>query len=253
MKNPIVIIGIGEMAGVFARGLLRTGYPLFPVTRNMNIEQAATETPQPQAVLITVAEKDIQTTLASIPAVWQDKLILIQNELLPRDWQSLPIKNPTVISVWFEKKPGTGPTVLIPSPIYGPHAELLSCALESIGIATEILHTSGQLLYELVRKNLYILTTNIAGIKTGGTVKDLWEQHEALARCVAKEILAIQEFLTGSTFDFELLIKDMLIAFDGDPNHSCKGRSAPARLARALQIAKEAGIATPQLTAIASI
>jgi len=34
-----------------------------------------------------------------------------------------------------------------------------------------------ELLYELVRKNLYILTINIAGLKTGGTVGELWGKH----------------------------------------------------------------------------
>jgi len=43
----------------------------------------------------------------------------------------------------------------------------------------------------------------------------------------------------------------MLQAFDGDPDHGCMGRSAPARLARALQQANEAGLAVPKLRQIA--
>ncbi len=52
MKSPVIIIGIGEMGGVFARGFVQ----------------------------------------------------------------------PTVISVWFEKKKGRDVKVLIPSPAYGPAA-----------------------------------------------------------------------------------------------------------------------------------
>ena len=33
MKSPVVLIGIGEMGAVFARGFLRAGYPVYPVTR----------------------------------------------------------------------------------------------------------------------------------------------------------------------------------------------------------------------------
>jgi hypothetical protein len=39
--------------------------------------------------------------LIGIPSVWRDRLVLLQNELLPRDWQAQRIPNPTVISVWF--------------------------------------------------------------------------------------------------------------------------------------------------------
>jgi len=33
MKQPI---GIGELAGVFARAFLRCGYPVYPITRDKN-------------------------------------------------------------------------------------------------------------------------------------------------------------------------------------------------------------------------
>ena len=40
-------------------------------------------------------------------------------------------------------------------------------------------------------------------------------------------------------------------AFDGDPQHQCMGRSAPARLQRALEHAERLSIETPMLNAIA--
>jgi prephenate dehydrogenase len=30
MNQTVVIIGIGEMGGVFAKGFLRSGYPVYP-------------------------------------------------------------------------------------------------------------------------------------------------------------------------------------------------------------------------------
>jgi hypothetical protein len=42
----------------------------------------------------------------------------------------------------------------------------------------------------------------------------------------------------------------MLQAFDGDPEHKCMGRSAPARLQRALELADDASLAVPHLRKI---
>ncbi len=251
MKEPVVVIGIGELGAVFARGLLRLGHPVHPITRDMDMAAEAVALPSPLMVLLAVAEKDLHATLSAIPKPWQDRLALLQNELLPRDWEQAKLPQPTVISIWFEKKKGQDSKVLIPSPAFGTHAKLLSDALEGIGIATRVVVTADELLFELVRKNVYIVTTNIAGLVVGGTVAELWRDHEALAREVALEVIDIQEQLTGKHFDTEALITGMLEAFDGDPQHGCMGRSAPARLRRALEEADASGLTVPKLREIA--
>jgi ketopantoate reductase len=247
MKKPVVIIGIGEIGGVFARGLLRSGYPVLPVNRSDDINQIAKQTPDPEAVLLTVAEKDLHPALERIPQAWRDRLCLVQNELLPRDWEQYDIKTPTVISVWFEKKPGMDAKPVVASPVFGPHADLLCEALNALSIPIEKLDSEDALLFELVRKNLYILTTNIAGLVAGGNVSELWQNHRTLAIEVAEDVLQLQAWLTGKKLDSKGLITAMLVAFDGDPEHGCTGRSAPARLQRALQLADEAGLEVPTL------
>jgi len=251
INKSVVIIGMGEMAGVFARGFLRSGYPVMPVTRDMNIQEVAKEIPEPELVLIAVAEADVQNVLINTPAPWKDSLVLLQNELLPNDWQQHQL-NPTVISVWFEKKKGQDYKVLIPSPAYGKKASLLVNTLASIDITARELSSADELLFELVVKNVYILTTNIAGLKVAGTVSELWAKHQDLARAVAGEIIQLQSKLSGQTFDNELLIEAMLVAFEGDPDHNCMGRSAPARLERALLLGNEYQLALPVLTEIES-
>lgn len=251
MKEPIVVIGIGELGAVFARGLLRLGHPVYPINRDMKMAAEAEALPAPLMVLVAVAEADLSATLSALPDPWRDRIALLQNELLPRDWEQAGVEKPTVISVWFEKKKGQDSKVLIPSPIFGPHAKLLSDALEGLGIATRVVATAEEMLFELVRKNLYILTTNIAGLVVGGTVAELWHDQEALARKVALEVIDIQEQLTGKHFDNQALITAMLEAFNGDPQHGCMGRSAPARLRRALEEADSAGLAVPTLREIA--
>ena len=249
-KRPVILIGAGEMGGVFARGLLRAGYPIHPVNRNDSIEACANAIPDPAFVVVGVAEGDLHPLLKEIPTAWRDRLVLLQNELLPRDWQQHGLENPTVISVWFEKKKGMDFKVIIPSPVFGPYAETIARALATLEISTKVLTTPAELLQELVLKNVYILTTNIAGLKTGGNVGELWDQHQPLARTIAYEVIDLQQWLTGETLNREALVDGMVEAFDGDLNHNCMGRSAPARLQRALQLADEAEIELPTMRKI---
>lgn len=251
MKDPVVIIGIGEIGTVFARGFLRTGHPVYPVTREMDLHEAASTIPEPCVVLVAVGEKDLATILATVPEPWRSNIALIQNELLPQDWQAQNIPTPTVISVWFEKKKGQDVKIVVPSPIYGAHAGLLSSALTALSIPHTLLDNPEQLLFELVRKNFYILTSNIAGLRTGGTVGELWRDHREVAEAVLTDIHLLQEALTGQKLDKAALTDAMVLAFEGDPEHKCMGRSAPARLQRALNIAAEKQVAVPNLKAIA--
>lgn len=250
MNDPIVIVGVGEMAGVFSRGFLKLGYPVFPVTRNMEMAKVAKALVAPELVLIAVGEADLHPVLEKVPEQWRDRLVLLQNELLPRDWQSHNIDHPSVIAVWFEKKKGQDYKVLIPSPVYGPAAGLIEQALESLDIPVWELGSDDEMLFELVRKNIYILTTNIAGMEVGGTVDQLWNVHQALATEVANEIMDIQFRLIDRELDREKLIAGMVEAIEGDLEHNCMGRSAPARLARAIQHADQFGLKVPKLRAI---
>ena len=250
MKAPVVVIGLGEMGGVFSRGLLRAGHPIFPVLRDSDLGTAVAAVPEPRLVVVAVAEGDLHPLLEDLPVAWRERLVLLQNELLPRDWQAHGLTDPTVIAVWFEKKKGMDHKVIISSPAFGPGAALLEEALGHLDIPVQVLADEEELLYELVRKNVYILTTNIAGLVTGGTVGELWAEHQELAREVAGEVTDIQTALTGTEFDRERLIQGMLTAFDGDPEHKCTGRSAPARLERALTHADEFGLGVPKLREI---
>lgn len=252
MKSPIVVIGIGEMGSVFARGFLRTGHPVYPVTRDTDLAAIAKRLPSPELVLVAVAENTLHTVLEQMPAAWHSRLALLQNELLPGDWQQYGYTNPTIISVWFEKKKGQDVKILIPSPVYGPGAEQLKASLGSLDIPARLLADEDALLFELVVKNVYIITTNCAGLITEGSVSELWTNHRELAEAVAHEVIQIQEALTGQSFAADKLIAGMLEAFEGDPDHRCMGRSAPARLARALQQADAAGLAVPRLREIAT-
>lgn len=248
MPEPVVVVGVGEMGGVFARGFLRIGHPVVPVLRDSNIDALAAAYAHPELVLVAVAESDLPSTLADMPDSWRTKMVLLQNEMLPRDFE--PLSNPTIISVWFEKKKGQDVRPIIPSPVFGPKAEVIQTALAALDIPVIVLEDANQLEFELVVKNLYILTTNIAGIRTGGTVGLLWQDHEAFTRDVADNVIDLQEGLTGHTYDRSVLLTAMLAAFAGDTDHKCMGRSAPARLKRALEFADKLQLEVPVLREI---
>ena len=86
------------------------------------------------------------------------------------------------------------------------------------------------------------MTVNIAGLKVGGTVGELWEKHQEFARAVADDVMDIQFRLCEQNLDRAKLIAAMVNAFNGDLDHKCMGRSAPARLARAISQADEYGL-----------
>ena len=241
---------MGEIGGSFARGLLRLGYPVVPVLRHSDVGGIAQRIPDPAITLVTVGEADLDTTLASLPQPWRSTSVLVQNELLPRSWKPHGFTNPTVAVVWFEKKPGRVEKVIIPTPVMGSGAKVLVAALDQIGVPAVELTSEADLLFELVRKNMYILTANIAGLVTKGTISDLWYNHRALAEAVATDVLMIQEWLTSTTLDRDALVAGMVEAFDADPEHGATGRSAPARLDRALTHADEAGLEARQLRKI---
>ena len=249
--SEAIIIGTGQLGRIFAGGLLRVSCTVIPVNRCDDMAAKAQRHATPELVLVAVAENDLHTVLADLPENWKSRVALIQNELLPRDWLVHGMIDPTVISVWFEKKKGMDAKPLIASPAAGPGAALLCRALTAVDLPCREVALGDELLFELVRKNVYILTTNIAGLKTGGTVAELWAQHETFARQVAHEVMDIQDVLAGTQLDRDALIAGMLEAFSGDPAHGCTGRSAPARLTRALKHADEFQLAVPTLRTLA--
>ena len=238
---------MGEMGGVFARGILRSGHPVIPFTRGQSLTEIEQFGDKADLILVAVGENDLNDVLKTLPTTCKSNLALLQNELLPANWQVFDVTDPTVISVWFEKKQGQDYKIIQSSPVYGPQAQLLIEALRTMQIPAHRVADEKALLYQLILKNLYILTTNIAGLIVEGDVETLWNQHQSLARQLRDEIMDIQDRLTNSRFDREQLWNDFRLAVEGDPLHKCLGRSAGQRLNKAIQHADSAGLAIPTL------
>ncbi len=251
-NNPAVIVGMGEMGGSFARGLLRLGHTVVPVLRSTPTGDVAAAYPSPLLSLVTVGEADLDATLDALPKPWKGNAGLVQNELLPRSWKPHGVVDPTVAVVWFEKKPGRPEIPIIPTPIAGRHSALLVDALATIDVPAFVVEDEDDLLFEMIRKNVYIIAMNVGGLVSGGNVHDLWYNHSELAEAVAGEVVAIQGWLTGRQLDVDRYLAGTVAAIDADPEHGATGRSAPARLARAIGYADQAGLEVPRLREIAA-
>ncbi|MFO8048733.1 MAG: hypothetical protein R6U29_06845, partial [Desulfosudaceae bacterium] len=199
--QPIVIMGLGQMGGVFARGFLGAGHPVYPVTPAMNPADRVALMPEPVLVLLAVPENILTEVLSRMPGPWRDRLGLLQNELLPWQWQAENITNPTVLAVWFEKKSGREVKVFQPSQAFGPGAELIREALGTLDIPCQVPADEGEMLTELIKKNLYVLTINIAGLVVGGKTGELWAGHSELVTRIAGDIIDIMEAVNRTTCD----------------------------------------------------
>jgi len=202
-------------------------------------------------VLLTVGEGDLPAALGTVPEPWRGRVVLVQNELLPETWEELGLRDPTIAVVWFEKKPGRAVRQILPTPVAGPVAADVVEVLGAAGIDAREVPPGPSLEDELVAKNLYILAFNVAGLVAadGATVADLHggDRFQELAA----EILALQGAALGRSVDEEAALSRVAEAVAADPEHGARGRTAPARLARAVRRADSAGLDVPGLRRVA--
>lgn len=251
-----IVVGVGQLGGVFAHGLLKAGQSIVPVRREDSLADLHGEV-DPSLVLIAVGEGDLHGVLPQVPEDWRRRTALIQNELLPGSWSALGDAEPTVAVVWFEKKAPIAPRVIRSTPIAGPHAELLVSALASLDISAEVID-AGALPAALVLKNLYILTSNVAGrgAPKGATTGHLWTEDRQRTQGIAEDVLTLQKAMLNASghaaaaaaLDDDALMHELGETLMADPDHGACGRSAPARHQRALDQAQTHGLA---LTALA--
>ena len=253
MRPQVAVIGVGQIGGCLAEGFARAGHAVFPVRRGDDPAAIARHVPEPALALVAVAEDDLDGALLHVPAPWRDRVGLVQNELVPAAWERHFLPQPTVAVVWFERKGGGRPRPLLPTFVHGPAWGTLTEALDALELPWTHLDDAAELRQELVRKNLYILTTNLGGLATGAeTVGTLWRDHRAQTIQIASEILTLQAAAAGGGLDRVSLLRGLDEAIDADPAHGAMGRTAPRRLERVLEQAAALEIPVPRLQEIAA-
>jgi hypothetical protein len=263
---PVVVLGVGQIGGVLLDGLQRCGREAVTVRRGESARWG--DVGDVEAVMVCVAEDDLDAAVTSVPARVRPRIGLVQNELVPSTWRALGLEAPTVAVVWFEKKAGRDAIALLPTPVAGPAAPTVVEALRAVSLPAEVVDAGAALTRALVAKNLYILVGNLAGLAAarsglapGGvdwptgvtTMGALFADHRGFVRALGAEVLAVDRARMGAA-DAALVDEDAAwltveAAVAADPAHGCRGRTAPARLVRTLVRARAA--TTPILDAIA--
>ncbi len=251
----IVTVGMGQLGAQLSLGLLKCGHSVTPVLRGDDLS-ATCAAAEPDVVLVATGEDDLDSVLEKLPTRLRDHVILIQNELRPNQWQKHGV-SPTVAIIWFEKKKGKLPVVVLPTVLYGQHAPLLQQALDAIELPYRTIDSDDELAHQLVLKNLYILGLNLSGLRAPGVAADLLGPHRELFDTVVNELLAFEGVLLLEAPPFgvaaldELRLRtDLEAAIMADPSHGCAGRSAPRRLERTLELAAQFGAKVPYLTSL---
>jgi ketopantoate reductase len=250
MKNsePFVVIGLGQLGSLFSVSFLRLGHPVYPILKG-DSPSAMTQHIQPKLVLAAVGEEALPGVLENLPEPWRDRVVLLSNELLPQTWQAFDIPSPTVISVQFEKKDGKPVGVDHPSPVFGPLAGTVLQALDELDIPGREVTDRASMTRELVLKNLYILTLNLAGLETGASAAQLLGQHRGLTEQIWAELFAVQQAMVDIRLDREEVKQATMEYLDRAPKRGA-GRSAPERLERTLIHAHTHGVEVSTLERI---
>lgn len=250
-RERFAIVGLGQLGQLLGEGLSALGHAVEPILRSTPDRAAILG--RVDRVLVAVGEDDLPAVLAELPRRLRDgRTWLLTNELSVGDLRGV-LTEPTVMAFWTEKKAGRPPVAVAATKVAGPDRALAVRVLAAAGVPAEPIDDDA-LADELVLKNLYILVSNLAGLvafpEDSGTVGALCADHRPLAEAIAADVLAVEEARLGAAVDRATLLTRLWQAFDADPAHACRGRTAPARLRRTRARARTLGVPTPALDAI---
>lgn len=246
-----LVVGMGELGGVFALALLRRGIGIVPVLRGTPLESVIERCAAPMLCVVSVGEEALPGVLDSGLRRYADRWVLVQNELRPSEWEHRGLPMPTVAVVWFEKKPGRDVRALVSTPVFGPQAAVVVNALSVLGLPAHVESDLERLVFELALKNLYILTMNFSGLVHDTDVGSLWHDHRSVVDQVCAEVLEVEAAQMQRTLPALSLKLELERIITADPRHGAAGRAARRRLARTLAAARRLGIRTPVLDDIA--
>src|SRR5690606_11983577 len=145
------MVGMGQLGSIFSEGFLEAGRAVIPVRRGERIEDACAMA-APACIVIATGEDDLDGALSGVPPALRDRVVLLQNELRPHLWKDAGIEEPSVTIVWFERKAGKPPHVVLPSFTWGPMAPLLESVYAALGLEFRRISRVAELAHELASK-----------------------------------------------------------------------------------------------------
>lgn len=243
MRPNAVIIGLGQLGRSLAEGLVLAGWTVTGVRR----DQTASELARPDLVVVATGEDDLGPALETLPPDWRShRVVLLQNELLPDQWRRHGIIDPTILVVWFSRKPGELVRELRPSVVAGPHASAIRSALSALDLhAVEV--TPSEVISALVEKNVYIWSMNLAALlvpnpTTSRVLGEFRDVYDALCR----ETVRIHEAALGHPIsDVAALCDGVAAILANEGERRLGGRSAKRRAERLAALARTLGVDAP--------
>jgi hypothetical protein len=246
MRN-FVVYGLGELGQLYGAAALRAGMRVTPITRASDPHAVLDGLPSDVPILLAVGESALDGALATLGRARGEATILLQNELFPSAYRKHDV-TPTVLVPWLLKKRGTPLMVARVSPVFGPQAALVEELHRALLLPCETLRSERALYQALVEKYAFILTINALGSLRDRTLQ-LWLQEDPfLVRALARETAALGAVLCESTVDLAGCERAVEEAMRALGTIAARGRSAEARVKRALEHGERLGIALPELT-----
>lgn len=246
--RDLVIYGLGELGQLYGAAALRAGMRVTPIIRASAPDQVLAALPSDVPVLVAVAENALDEVLPKLGQTRAESVILLQNELFPAQWQRHGLA-PTVLVPWLLKKRGTALTVARETPVYGRLARLVCELHAALDIPAVELSSEASLRQAIVEKYAFILTINALGVLRDRTLA-LWLQEDrGRVRALAEEATVLGAALCGEpAIDHARCIRAVEEGMHALATMTARGRSAPARVARALEHARTLGLSLPELS-----
>jgi len=244
--RDLVVVGPGQLGRLFGAGALARGIRVTPVRRGDDAGAAAAGVPD-APILVAVGEPALAAVLLALPPARRNDAILVQNELFPADWTPLT-PDPTVAVVWLNAKAGRPIEVARPTAVHGRHARLFCELHDPLGLPC-VPVDAPTLGVELVAKYAFILAVNALGLRADDTVGAWLARDRALVRSIAGEGIALGEARLGRAVDRAAAEAAIVAAMQALRDMPARGRTARARVERALVFARERGIPAPDTAA----
>lgn len=249
--SELLVFGVGQLGQLYAAGALRLGLRVWPLTRHMDAKATIASFPAGQPILLGVSEVAFSQALDAIPLARRQDVVLVQNELFPSQLSASGLDGATVLTVWLSKKKGRPIEVARTSSAYGPYASLFHRIHEALDLPSVTLRSLPELQVEIAAKYTFILTINALGMVENLCLGDwLDKDAERVARLINDARLLAEAHLSAEV-DATQIRSVVMEAMEGLRDYPAKGRSAAARLDKALLDAANFSLALPALTDIA--
>jgi hypothetical protein len=245
--DQMVVLGVGELGKLFAGAALAEGLQVTPITRGVTPAHVLSARPPHAPILVSVGEDALERALDSLPASRHDDAVLVQNELWPSVWQSRGFR-PSLMLPWVLQKPGLPRTVVGTTPVFGAHADLLGALCRRLAIPSAPI-TEPEVPQALADKYTFILVINALGCWRDELLGRFLADAQPQITALCQEASALSAALLGAPVDPARSHRLTLDAMAAMASVRARGRTASARVARALGHAADHGLDVPALRA----